>query len=352
VLATILVAAALLVVTDTLRLPGQAAPRFADASSSDASDSFLVDDTADVSDAPRALSPEDPLRLWVGGDSLAGALGPALGELGSGSGVVRTWYDSHTSSGLVDKTIVDWETEATDQMVEVNPEAVAFIMGTNDFNFVTDDGSWRTEYAQETGRMMDILSGDGERPVYWIGAPILGDQDNSERVAEVNEVFVEEAERRPDVAYIDAFELFSLDGSYSSQLTNQDGEVVTMRDGDGVHFTAEGAQYLARVVFDVLDEAFDIDSQAVPDATQPVEVSGTSPRYANPGSGATSSTSGGVSSATTSPPATAPPTTSAPVVTEPSTTAPPVTEPPSTAPTTTAPVTPPADGTGQSSPPE
>ncbi len=347
--AALLAIAALLVTTDTVRLPGQAAPRFADASSSGASEEFVVGDTPEIADAPRALSPDDPLRLWVGGDSLAGALGPAIGTLGSDSGVVRTWYDSHTSSGLVDKGIVDWETEAAEQMLEVNPEAVVFVMGTNDFNFVTDDGSWRADYARTTGVIMNVLSGDGARPVYWIGAPVLGEDDMSERVTEVNSVFVEEAERRPDVAYIDAFDLFSVNGAFAGDFENRDGEVVTMRDLDGVHFTGEGARFLAQAVFDLLNEAFDIDSQAVPGATQPVETSGTPPRYENPGSGATTTAPSGSSTPVTSPPVTAPPvtappTTFAPVPTEPPTTSPATTSPPTTAPATTAPADPPDGG--------
>src|SRR2546421_1340292 len=33
------------------------------------------------------LNPLDPLRLWIGGGPLAGALGPALGELAGKSGI-------------------------------------------------------------------------------------------------------------------------------------------------------------------------------------------------------------------------------------------------------------------------
>src|SRR5262245_12220906 len=34
----------------------------------------------------RPLSATDPLRLWVGGDSLAGSLGPSLGKLAGATG--------------------------------------------------------------------------------------------------------------------------------------------------------------------------------------------------------------------------------------------------------------------------
>lgn len=335
-----------LVTTDTLRLPGGPSPRLADASV-DAGEA-VVGDAPDVEDATRPLSVEDPLRLWVGGDSLAGALGPALGEYASGSGVVRTWYDSHTSSGLVDQTIIDWPEEASQQMTEVNPEAVVFIMGANDHSVVDDAGDWRDDYAARTGEMMDILTGSEGRPVYWIGSPAIGDDEMSSRVAQVNEVFVEQAGERPTVAYVNAYDLFSPNGVYSQAFENREGEVVTMRDGDGVHFTGEGARYLAGFVWDLLDAAFEISTYAVPGETQPVEESGTPSRFENPGSGATTSTGSTGSSATQSAPvATSPPVTEpAPVATSPPAPTEPVVEPTSPPVESTQPTSPPGGGGG------
>ena len=40
------------------------------------------------------LTTTDPLRLWIGGDSLAGSLGPALGTLTAATGVVAPVFDS------------------------------------------------------------------------------------------------------------------------------------------------------------------------------------------------------------------------------------------------------------------
>src|SRR6478672_4579689 len=40
------------------------------------------------------LNPDEPLRLWIGGDSLAGSLGPSLGRRAGNSGVVQPVFDS------------------------------------------------------------------------------------------------------------------------------------------------------------------------------------------------------------------------------------------------------------------
>jgi hypothetical protein len=44
-------------------------------------------------DPPRPLTHDAPLKLWVGGDSLAGGIGPALGQIAGATGVVHTQVD-------------------------------------------------------------------------------------------------------------------------------------------------------------------------------------------------------------------------------------------------------------------
>ena len=89
----------------------------------------------------RALSSDDPLRLWVGGDSLAGSLGPALGELTGSTGVVQPYFDSRVSSGLANPGFFDWPDHATTEMTRLDPDVVVFIIGTNDYTDVS--GDWK-----------------------------------------------------------------------------------------------------------------------------------------------------------------------------------------------------------------
>ena len=50
--------------------------------------------------AVRPVDHAHPLRLWVGGDSLAGSFGPALGDAVGATGVVDAVIDYKVSSGL------------------------------------------------------------------------------------------------------------------------------------------------------------------------------------------------------------------------------------------------------------
>ena len=226
--------------------------------------------------AVRPLDHAHPLRLWVGGDSLAGSFGPSLGDDVGATGVVQTVVDFKVSSGLWSDDIRDWDARATEQMA-TNPDAVVFIIGTNDaiqVNQVDANGDgvpdWVPEYRAKVDRMMDILVGTNHRPVIWLGAPTLGDPTLNEGAKALDQVMQEEAsKRRADVTYIDTYKLFSSrDGGYSRSILGEKGNAILARLTDGVHFTQDGAGYLAGIVFKVLDAHWHLTKQA--DPTQPI----------------------------------------------------------------------------------
>lgn len=219
------------------------------------------------------LNPADPLRLWIGGDSLAGSLGPSLGDLTGKSGVVQPVFDARVSSGLLSRNFLDWPEHGREDMALYEPEVTVFIIGANDAKNIARgserDPRWRAEYAALVEEMLTVLRGDG-RSVYWVGAPVMADAQYSERVQGVNDVFREVAAKHPDVTYVDAYSLFSgPNGSFASMLPLPGGGTVRVRGADGIHFTPEGGDLLAHRVFDQLDPACKITQQAVEGVAKP-----------------------------------------------------------------------------------
>ena len=226
------------------------------------------------------LGPDDPLRLWIGGDSLAGTLGPALGEQAAATGVVLPTYDYRTSSGLASPSFFDWPEHATEEMDRVDPEVVVFIIGANDSGIARDgprddsgQPAWRAFYGGLVDGMLDIFTSDG-RAVFWVGSPTLRDSRKDDGVRQVNEVAKEVISGRPDMTFIDAYDLFSdADGEYAATLPGVDGDDVRVRTSDGIHLTPAGGDLLATYVFAYLDDRCDVTSQAEPDRRQPVRQS-------------------------------------------------------------------------------
>jgi hypothetical protein len=219
------------------------------------------------------LTSADPLRLWIGGDSLAGSLGPSLGDLAGRTGVVQPVFDARVSSGLLSRGFLDWPKHGREDMLLYNPEVSVFIIGANDAKNIAkgtaSDPRWRAQYAALVEEMLAVLRGNG-RTVYWVGAPVMADTDYSQRVQGVNDVFREVAARHPDVTYVDAYALFSgPDGSFASTLPVPGRGVASVRGADGIHFTPEGGDLLAQRVFEQLDPACNVTQQTVAGVMKP-----------------------------------------------------------------------------------
>jgi hypothetical protein len=276
------------------------------------------------------LTPEDPLRLWIGGDSLAGSLGPSLGAMAGETGVVQPTFHSKVSSGLVSRDFYDWPEHAPEDFAKYDPEVAVFWIGTNDAKSapqdVADDDAWRDDYTVRVEEMLTTLIGEG-RTVYWVGAPVMKDRSFAERVQVLNELAAAVVAKHPEARYVDAYTLFAdPDGKYTASLPDEDGDPVLVRAGDGVHLTPDGGTVVGQAVYEHLQERCDLERQAVPDeAKETVEVrSGSQPSNRRP-----------TTETAPSPPPTTAVTATAPTVV--TTTPPTVTSVPITVPVTTRP---------------
>jgi hypothetical protein len=228
------------------------------------------------------LTPDDPLRLWIAGDSLAGSLGPSLGAITAATGIVQPVYDSRVSSGLSTPDFFDWPEHATSEVRRLDPEVVVFIIGANDWRAAGSEDSgdpgtpgWRTEYARDVEQMLNAFEGTTRegmrRRIYWIGSPPLEDPEKDAGARQVGDVARMVVADHPDATYIDAYGLFAgKDGKYTATLAGPDGKRVLVRADDGIHFTPDGGDLLAEHVYRPLGRRCDLDAQAIPGAAKQV----------------------------------------------------------------------------------
>jgi hypothetical protein len=227
---------------------------------------------------PRIVSHSQPLNLWVGGDSIAGEIGPALGKIAGATGVVHTQVDYKVSSGLASNDVRDWYARAQMQMAQYNPEVVVFEIGTNDATIVNDtknaagQPAWEDAYRLKVARMMDLLRGDPAHPrtVLWLGAPPMEDSARDKGVRALNQVMRDEAGKRaPDVLYVDQYNLLKgPNGGFTNDLVTLTGRMERIRISDGVHLSDAGANYVAAVVYSLLDAQWQLRNHA--DPLQPI----------------------------------------------------------------------------------
>lgn len=263
-----LIAGAVLVVTGVLELPG--ADRAAGGPAERTTTTTTNAVVRPVKQTRRALTHDEPLRLWIGGDSLAGSVGPSLGELAAATGVVQPQFYSKVSSGLVNPSFFDWPETAHEQLALLDPEVVVFVVGTNDANVWDPDDA--EAYRLKTLAMMkELVGGSKHREVLWLGAPVAKSKDLEDGVKAVNLIARQAAAEVPGVTYVDTHALFADEsGRYQSSFADETGKIRVMRAGDGVHFSVDGGDFIGRHLFGILDARWHLLRQA--DPSQPLSV--------------------------------------------------------------------------------
>ena len=206
----------------------------------------------------------DPLDVLVTGDSQAEFLGQRLTDQ-SPEGLLRVTTVARNATGLTNPAFFNWEINAEQEVADRDPDAVVMAIGGNDgFNVQTADGSlynpgdpgWETEYARRVAVVSSVLSGDGERPVYWVPPPTARDPEFNDIYASQNRAVERATEAISALRYVDVYS--TLNGGRYSDTLKIDGERVLARQPDGVHFTREGAVAAVRLILDAMAEDFPV----------------------------------------------------------------------------------------------
>jgi uncharacterized protein len=203
-----------------------------------------------------------PLQVLATGDSQAEFLGQRLVDQ-SPAGLLEVTTVARNGTGLTNPAFFNWEINAEQEVAARDPDAVVMAIGDNDgFNVQTADGSlynpgdpgWETEFARRVAVVARALSGDGERPVYWVPPPTARDPEFNEIYASQNRAVERAATAVPTLRYVDVYSTLS-GGKYSDTL-KIDGRHVLARQSDGIHFTREGAVAPSRLILAAMAEDF------------------------------------------------------------------------------------------------
>ncbi len=193
-------------------------------------------------------SKADPVKVWVGGDSMGGELGWALEPVLSDSKVFKPTTFYKESTGICRYDFFDWGKQIDTVMRTARPQAAVVMIGTNDTQSVNQGGKWipygdpewKRIYEKRVGDIIDTMLKGGAKRVYWVGMPIMGEGWRNSRMKLINKIFQKQAGLRPGAEYIDIWGLFTKsDGSFDPSL----------RLSDEVHFTGDGQALLANAVY-------------------------------------------------------------------------------------------------------
>jgi hypothetical protein len=207
-------------------------------------------------------TPEDPLNVLVTGDSQAEFIGQRLIDQ-SPPGLLEVETAARNGTGLTNPAFFNWEINAEQEVATRKPDAVVMAIGGNDgFNVQTPGGSlfdpgdpgWETEFARRVAVVSSVLSGQGERPVYWVPPPTARDPEFNKIFASQNRAVERATQAVPTLRYVDVYSTLN-GGRYSDDL-KIDGRRVLARQPDGIHFTRDGAIAAVRLILDSMAEDF------------------------------------------------------------------------------------------------
>jgi len=243
--------------------------------------------TADPQEVPRdavrptlrAPTAEEPLRVYIGGDSIIRDAGDAFLNLASDSPLFDTTLHYENATGLTRPDFYDWPAAFAEDMATHRPEVVFVLFGGNDSQGIIGpngetlsgpgDAGWREEYARRVAGVMDVLRAD-DRVVYWVALPPMRDEGFDRRAGIMNDIYREAAESRPWMTYLDTDPIFGdTAGQYVERKEDTSGDLVDLRQEDGVHLSQPGATRLARIMLDLIDEEIQAGREAAATSSTP-----------------------------------------------------------------------------------
>jgi hypothetical protein len=223
-------------------------------------DSFDPADLGAKPKPPRALD-----ELLVTGDSLAMPLDTEMARrLAESDEQIDVERDPHVGTGISKTGLVDWAKLSGEHVSEREPDATVVFIGANEgFSMPGPDGEeleccgpdWAAEFAYRVRRMMNTYRQGGDARVYWLTLPLPRDPDFQRVARSVNAAIRVAAEPyRAQVRVLDMTALFSPSGYRDAM--EIDGRRQIVRDPDGIHLNAKGAELAADVVLEAMRRDF------------------------------------------------------------------------------------------------
>lgn len=231
-------------------------------SDDDAEDAATTTTTTTTTTVPvtplRTVGDDEPLTVFVGGDSQAEYLGQAITTESDLPLSVELQHEISTSLARPD--YFNWPARLAEVVDTQDPEAVVFFIGANDHQDMADgDGNrlvvgtpeWNAEWSRRLAITFDLLEAE-HRHVFWVTQPPMRDAGLDEGVERINDLATAVIADRDFVTAVDIWPLFGGEGGYTARVTGPDGADTRARIDDGVHLTRAASSWVADLVLDAI----------------------------------------------------------------------------------------------------
>ena len=221
-----------------------------------------------------APTPAEPMKIWVGGDSITQTFGTSFQRITQSTGIFTPTLDFRVSTGLARPDYFNWPEHLVKNVLPANPAILVIMFGANDGQNMVDAQNkvlerfsepWLTEYRRRVAATMDLLkSPTNDRITIWCGPPPMGPGTKTKGMDELSYIYWTEAQSRPWIQYFDTWPFFTdSDFQFVANLPNADGVVRGMRQKDNVHLSTVGGDRLTWAVIDRIGKLVDLSAGKV-----------------------------------------------------------------------------------------
>ena len=228
----------------------------------DASDDHRADDHC-------AAERAHPITILDIGDSIGEDLGIGLGDVLGSDPAVKVIQSAVGNTGLADPGYYNWPANLAGQLKQYHPKIVVVMLGGNDWQpFLTGPNTaaipgtayWRSAYGQRVAGLINEATSAGAA-VFWVGLPPMAPSSALPPAMSpaLNAVFQAQAAAN-GATYVPTWNAFTnAAGQYAEFLPNAEGQLVAVRDPDGVHLAPPaGCDLAATIVRNAIQSTFDI----------------------------------------------------------------------------------------------
>lgn len=197
---------------------------------------------------PQVSKAPDAQRVLVMGDSMAVDLARGMDRFYAENDKVRVIGQGVGSSGFVREDFFNWQAAVEEAIAEDSFDIAVVIIGINDRQALGADAPltdpWRRAYSARIERFLSTLRAAG-KPVVWVELPPMEQSQYGAAMVQISALH-RAAVQAAGGEWVETFQRYmSESGGYTSVGPDLNGQIVTMRKSDGMHFSAAGADKLA-----------------------------------------------------------------------------------------------------------
>src|SRR5690554_6559595 len=209
--------------------------------------------------APRASAPsptpspqveknENARRIAVFGDSLAVDLSRALERFYAEDPSVIVRGEGVGSSGFVRDDYFNWNSAIREEVASDSFDVAVIAIGINDRQTLEGaeplSAPWRSAYRSRLDDFLSVLR-DAGKPIIWMELPPMEQPSYGGAMAQISSLH-KDAVHSAGGEWIETFVRYMSEaGGYTANGPDLNGNIVSMRKSDGIHFSAAGADKLA-----------------------------------------------------------------------------------------------------------